>query len=341
MKNLHVDAMCNAVKEVVSLCGIEVLADASKFQAAIRDFLSNNSLYKTEQQTLAFAVRIGIGEVLLKGIDLSTSEQNRIITIADRILIDEYGFQKNRSDDILTAFASALGWQNIRLPKDTSSTLVKEQNNPNTGNKRKEMITGGQIISFGKYEWRVLFVKNSTALLISDEITDVGIPFNSDYKDVTWETSSIRDWLHTQFFNRFSHSEKNRIVTKRLQAESNQWYGTDAGCPTEDSVFLLSISEIVRNFGDSGSLKNRPENTWVLDGQPYAIDDGFNAARCATYKGEKTWWWLRSPGASMSKVAYVNAAGIIFLNGELAFDDGGTSCVGVRPGVRPAIWIRI
>ena len=64
MKSLDIDAMSNAVKKVIALCGIDVLADEKRFQAAIRDFLYSSAL-ATEQQLLIFSVRVGIGRELL------------------------------------------------------------------------------------------------------------------------------------------------------------------------------------------------------------------------------------------------------------------------------------
>lgn len=347
LKNLDSYAMSKAVKEVITLCGIDVLSDANRFQAAIRDFLHSSSL-TTEQQLLVFSVRIGIGGKLLKAVNNSVSEQKRMLIVADALLTLEYGFLKSRSHSILSVFMSALGWQQISLPKDTRLPQDRKQQSATINLSRENNATfvKGAVIPFGKYMWRVLYVRGNTALLIADEITDIGIPYDNavNLDGVTWETCSLRKWLNTEFLERFSKEQRNKIIKKRITPENSHWYQTDAGNQTEDEVFLLSVSEIIRNFGDSGHIKIRPENSWTYDTAPdglsYAIDDGYNAARQATYKGETTWWWLRSPGDSKTKVAYVNADGIIFLNGESAFDDGGTSCVGVRPGVRPVIWLR-
>lgn len=347
MKNLDTDAMCNAIKNVLSLCGIDVLADASRFQAAIRDFMFSNSL-NTEQQLLIFAIRIGIGDELLKAVKKSVSEQKRILIIADAILTVEYGFLKSRSDSILEAFGSALGWDKATISKvikpvpnapKQKSAIEKDKHIVDDGDLAK-----GSTLQFGRYKWRVLFVKGKTALLLADEITDIGIPYNKVFGEVSWEDSWIREWLNTEFLRRFSKTQRGKILPRNVRAEPNPWYHTDAGSQTNDKVFLLSISEVVRNFGDSGQLKHRNEKLRVegtsSDDLSCAIDDKFNSERKAMYKDESTWWWLRSPGDSKEKAAYVNAEGLILMNGDLVADDGGTSCVGVRPGVRPAIWIR-
>ena len=339
MKNLDTDAMSNAVKKVISLCGIDVLADERRFQAAIRDFLHSSAL-TTEQQLLVFSVRIGVGGELLKAINKTVSEQKRMLVVADSLLTAKYGFLKERSDNILGVFISALDWQGVSLPKGVQSSKLQSAESKSSSS----AFVKGTIISFGRYKWRVLYAKGNTALLITDEITDIGIPYDNtvNLDGVTWEDCSLRKWLNDEFLMRFSKAQRSRILKRRVTPENNPWFHTEAGNQTEDKVFLLTISAVIRNFGDSRHLKTRPENSWAYeeDGLSYAIDDRYNAARQAAYKGENTWWWLRSPGEEKTKVAYVNTDGIIFLNGELAFDNGGIICVGVRPGVRPAIWLR-
>jgi hypothetical protein len=346
MKILNSGAMSSAIKEVVSLCGIEVLADANMFQAAIRDFMFSNT-FCTEQQLLIFSVKIGIGEELLKATKDSVTDRKRVLLLANDLLTVEYGFLQSRSDSILEAFSLALGWSKADAPKSIRSSPDSQKPKSivtSDDHEGKQRFVKGAVVSFGNYQWRVLYVRENLALLLSDEITDIGIPYNRDLRDVSWRESSLRVWLNSEFLNRFSPAQQKKILSRQIRAENNPWYDTDAGKPINDKVFLLSITEVVRNLGNSGQLRARPKHL-CADGTSQcglvcSIDDKYNKARIATYKDETTWWWLRSPGDSKSKAAYVNADGVIFLNGELVADDGGTSCVGVRPGVRPAIWIQ-
>jgi hypothetical protein len=343
MKILNTNAMSNAIKKVISLCGVDILADAFRFQAAIRDFMFSSTL-KIEQQLLIFSIRIGIGEELLKAVNKQISEQKRIVTLSNALLTVEYGFQPSRSYSILEAFVSALGWdksviQSVVADIPNSNPLMKVNLKSESG-----QLVKGKVVAFGQYMWRVLYVKGNAALLLSDEITDIGIPYNKKYEETSWKESWLREWLNSEFIGRFSKAQQSKILKRTVRAENNQFYRTDAGVQTEDKVFLLSISEVVRNFGNSGQLKLKSANSWTDGTSPddlsHSIDDIYNDKRQAKYKGERTWWWLRSPGESKSKAAYVNADGLILLNGELVADDGGTSCVGVRPGVRPAIWVQ-
>ena len=62
-----------------------------------------------------------------------------------------------------------------------------------------------------------------------------------------------------------------------------------SGNATKDRIFLLSIEEVVKYFGDSGQFKNRPKDA-------YFIEDQYNSARIAEdADGIVFWWWRRPP----------------------------------------------
>jgi hypothetical protein len=172
----------------------------------------------------------------------------------------------------------------------------------------------------------------------------VGIPYHKHDEPVTWKTSSIRKWLNDAFLTRFSPGDQERIILETQINDGNPWYGKGDTEHTSDKAFLLSVSELIEHFGDSGSLEKRPDNIWIdlvfQKGKTCAIDDEFNEHRRAKYRNNHTWWWLRTSGFSESYAAYVSVNGIIFLNGESVTDDGGPHGQAIRPGVRPAIWIR-
>ena len=64
----------------------------------------------------------------------------------------------------------------------------------------------GDKISFGSYEWRVLEVKNNTALIITEYIIEQRAYHNA-YKDITWADCSLRKYLNNEFYDRFTAAE--------------------------------------------------------------------------------------------------------------------------------------
>ena len=142
-------------------------------------------------------------------------------------------------------------------------------------------------------------------------------------------------------------------INTEVVTNDNARFGTSGGASTTDKVFLLSIEEVIRYFGDSGQIQNKCSK----DTRPFdeCIDDQYNKARIAQdhfVGGIYEWWrdgsknsawWLRSPGGHGTCTAYVDFDGEIRLFGDSSIpeyrsnDDGQT----VKLGVRPALWLNI
>ena len=164
-------------------------------------------------------------------------------------------------------------------------------------------------------KWQVLCQKENKVLLVSKYALDV-MPYNISYAAVTWQTCSLRKWLNEVFLNRaFNSSEQKLILKTNVVADDD-----NSGNDTKDKIFLLSVSELERYFGNK--LTKKCELT------EYAMSQG------ATTNYENTCiWWLRSPGANHCYTTVVSLWGSIQNNGELVDND--------VYGVRPAIWVDI
>ncbi|MCL2158730.1 MAG: DUF6273 domain-containing protein [Oscillospiraceae bacterium] len=196
-------------------------------------------------------------------------------------------------------------------------------------------ISVGRNVIFGRYEWRVLDIQNGKALLLSDKVIEKRA-YNTESKDITWEKCTLRKYLNNEFYNSFDAAEKALIVETTLKTNDNPWYGTSGGNTTKDKIFLLSLEEVVKYFGDSGQLNNYPTNEgW--------IDDIYNVARIAKDKnGVVSWWWSRSPGGN----GYLNAGVLSGSNINLYVVAGilnvfGGAVDNSEGGVRPAMWVNL
>lgn len=140
-------------------------------------------------------------------------------------------------------------------------------------------------------EWIVLDTKDNLALVVSRYIVDCQ-PYNEGYKGCTWENSSIRNWLNTDFYNTaFSQQEQERIVrsfvpdvnpdsaTEEIpeeeqdntvsgetetdvstdtenENETEVVYGGEITVTgTEDSIFLLSDFEVLKYLFDDENVE--------------------------------------------------------------------------------------
>ena len=200
-------------------------------------------------------------------------------------------------------------------------------------------MQAGDKISFGNYEWRVLEVQNNTALIITEYIIEQRAYHNA-YKDITWADCSLRKYLNSEFYDRFTTAEKSRIIPVLNKNPDNQWYGTKGGTDTQDSIFLLSIEETVcRYFGDSSSKLYSPGKN-----QRYWFErkDKNNSKRIARLEKRKEgswWWWLRSPGRVSIKAVYIHGDGNIGIQGNNILK-GNISDGECKGGVRPALWLK-
>ncbi|MEZ0611682.1 DUF6273 domain-containing protein [Fibrella sp. WM1] len=188
-------------------------------------------------------------------------------------------------------------------------------------------MTQDSIIAFGNRNWQILDVKGDKALIISGEIIELRW-YHQKFVEITWANSAIRQYLNNEFYSTFSQDEKAKISTVTSRNLDNQWFRTNGGKDTTDSIFLLSLEEICEYFGNSGAkLRNKGNQIW-------SIDDENNSRRQAKYGGNFHWWRLRSPGYYARTAASVSYNGCVYVRGNGVYGsprDGG--------GIRPALWL--
>lgn len=207
------------------------------------------------------------------------------------------------------------------IEKAISIDTKLENNNEN------RVYNPDSTMKFGNYhgavEWLVLDKKDDKALLISKYCLDAKeYDKNEKNESVTWETSTLRQWLNSCFINEaFTDEEKALICDTYLQNPDNPEYGTDGGSNTTDKVFLLSIDEATRYFAS--------DKARMAEATDYAKEHGIYVSG----KNGNSWWWLRSLGRNNSDAAYVDIGGSVRNYGSYA-NDG-------ESGVRPAIWANI
>ena len=160
----------------------------------------------------------------------------------------------------------------------------------------------GDAVSFGDYngeplKWIVSAVYGDYMLLVLQYLipcSQVNRMFDSKTYNSTWETSTMRAWLNGGFLaETFSEDERSYIIPDALG----------------DLVSLPSKEEVEAFTGDRELLAARYK------------DDAYASS-----------WWLRSEGAKVGNIAYVNGRGSVVEAGMPA---------NYTMGVRPMIWVRI
>ena len=63
--------------------------------------------------------------------------------------------------------------------------------------------------------WQILDTREHQVLLISRDVIEE-MAYNTEYKAVNWDNSSIRKWLKEDFYNSFDESEKKKLLKNLL-----------------------------------------------------------------------------------------------------------------------------
>ena len=192
-------------------------------------------------------------------------------------------------------------------------------------------------------EWKILYKDKNKALLYTRYIID-NMRYNDEDVDITWENSTLRQWLNDEFINdTFSKEEKNLITEVLNENAKNDVYGTDSGNKTTDKVFLLSLDECKKYFGKSTKNKDgyNANNKLAATGTDYAISKGLIVESInkknkndkeENIKGNSP-FWLRNAGILKNFATGVDVYGDV--NSE-----GGNNVVNELNGLRVAIWVR-
>lgn len=216
-------------------------------------------------------------------------------------------------------------------------------------------IPNGGKIKFGKYDWFMLEKREDKMLIITEKVIEKRSYHNQEC-EITWETCDMRKYLNGEFYNSLNEADCARIIETVNENPDNPWYGTSGGNSTTDRIFLLSIDEVLKYFGDSGQIKTRymyPNCDWCKDEFLPWIDDEYNINRRAVNdEGIVDFYKLRSPGCNERCASHIMGfcgdgfdQGCIAVSGNCDFSDGHFSFYGdgglTRPdGVRPSLWLK-
>lgn len=188
-----------------------------------------------------------------------------------------------------------------------------------------DTLEPGNVLGFGKYfddrtsyiHWTILKKEDTKVLMLCDSLVAV-MPFNTDYTDVDWEHSSVREWLNDTFYNSaFTETQQAMIISTENDNAKNSNYGSKDASGTEDKVFLLSEEEY-KQYLENG------------DAATVTVDPDDNIDAIGNVNTNNVLWMTRTSGASGSLVTYVDADGRLNYEGIP---------VSTAIGVRPAIWV--
>lgn len=204
--------------------------------------------------------------------------------------------------------AEAFVQEAAALLKDMKDGTYRES--PEVPEAKSSQTYSFDEVMFAGRPWYVLDRKGQDKLLLSKDIIEKR-SYNDGEGSTSWEKCSLRKYLNGEFYDAFSEKEKADIIETELLNNSNPKYATAGGNNTKDKIFLLSLDEAMLYL------------------------EGFQSILSARDRdGNKTWWFLRSPGEAEDVAASVDANGMIDFHGV---SDSLDAIIG---GIRLAMWVR-
>ena len=222
----------------------------------------------------------------------------------------------------------------------------------------KPNYKAGDIITFGKFEqdgdttngkedieWQILEVEKDRILVVSKYALHC-MPYNTEWNYRLWSQSSLRSWLNSEFVNEsFTLDEWSSIPTTTVQNQGQP--------DTDDQVFLLSLEDAKKYFGEYQAYKTNMGHTYyfnqnlICSPTQYAINNGATCTEITQYILDErpfyssdilgmtgTMWWLRDDDGT----GYIHYVSEIGIHGDNTSDVRGRGKEGI-PAVRPAMYI--
>lgn len=118
-------------------------------------------------------------------------------------------------------------------------------------------------VLYGEAHWVIVKKKDGKAFMIKTKPIN-GIPYHTEEKDVTWETSSVRDYVNTDYANEIFTSEMiDNIAVTTVKVKGNDIYHTK-GCTTKDKLFFLNAMQAYKYCMEK-PLSDFKRDFWLIE----------------------------------------------------------------------------
>ena len=247
-----------------------------------------------------------------------------------------YGYLKNADGETGSAGTVDMQYADIAFDGELYRKVTINEKRPHStknvsgNNSYTTQADNGYFVGrtyYFKWEpiiWRVLAQESDGVAVMSYRLLDAQT-FNDYFGAVTWETSSLREWLNGDFLRlAFSDAEREDIVTVVKEHDDNPDLGTSGGNDTTDTLWILSLKEVVRQ--DYGfRYTNDADASKVAKGTDYAMSQGLWAADNGNSE-----WWQRTAGGASTLVCIVDSDGAT----RNIYDEACVTSNGVRPAFK-------
>ena len=279
----------------------------------VASFETDNRVFSyTPDQAENYAVRLTILE---KDLGSSCSRESEAVEVADAVYFGTY------EQDGKASTKDRLEWTVLDVQNGEALLITKKiiRNdsyfNPEWIKYKYTYWAESCVGSTSSINWWGVIAKDSMKIT---DITPEHVPLEDHTfgkeEDIFYVHS--RYWLNEIFYeSAFSAEEKSRIITVHNVNEDNPEHGTDSGPDSDDNVFFLSYSELIRYMPTAASRKASMTSMAVRES-----DENIGK-----------YWWLRTSGAERWFAMHVQGS-----NGHISYfgSDVGHDNVGYRPCIR-------
>lgn len=240
-------------------------------------------------------------------VPIPASEPATVITVVEPVVTKDVVAPSEQQSSPVSN--SVIKPANKSESKDVISTRATSKQCGSTL-KKGDTLTMGSF--YGKpLVWEVLSCDSADGVLIISKYGITCRAYNKNDELTSWEKCSLRQWLNGAFFNRsFTDNEKSRIITSQVNAEVVAGHELNPGRDTKDNIYILSINEYLRYYGDT--------NHWRC----FLLDAPRTKRQC----------WLRNYGADRGRAAFIGRSGRIH--------EGGSLVTSSRNTIRPVMLIK-
>lgn len=190
-----------------------------------------------------------------------------------------------------------------------------------------------------RVKWRVLQNDGNTLFVVADRGLDCK-DYNEEYTSITWENSTLRQWLNNDFYGTaFSSAEQGAVVEQTVVNEDNSYYNTEGGNNTNDKVYLLSIGEVTNpSYGFCEGYSTYSASRWMQTSDFAHARGAYTYSSSSTGGNANTYWWLRSPGDYTCSAATVDLSGYVPRPGSAVLNFDGAVVPALHINLSSHLW---
>ncbi|MBQ6381367.1 MAG: hypothetical protein IJJ41_07205 [Clostridia bacterium] len=244
--------------------------------------------------------------------------------------LQSYGYMYNANADSETSSEvdmryadivyGGVAYRKVVINQYRPYCLRSSSNADNSNQDDNGYTIGTYYFKWEPINWKVLAQEDDGVYVIAFNLPDAQ-PYHNYYKGITWQDSTLRNWLNTTFLNdAFSSAEQSKMISATLS--------NDDDYTTTDKLWVLSRSELLNGSYGFATSAATADEARKMAGTDYAKCQGI-WVDSYSYSDKNSQWLMRTAGDDAYHIKAVDTQGHI--SGTTYVDN---SCMGTRPAFK-------